>query len=126
MSDHPTSRHAKAKRKDADRSQKLRDKCKKAGIPTTHVLNRALVEGFFYEIARQREAGKAAEDIQISPRKVFRYALRILSAKTNGTNQFDWEATKLALRNRMNRELSTPFRLDILRKLHGVPITDGN
>lgn len=116
MSDHPTSRRAKEKRKDADRSQKLRDKCKEDGVPTTHVLNRALVEGFFYEIAEQHEAGKAAADVQISPQKVFRYALRVLSAKTNGTDQYDWKATALVLRKRLNRELSTPFRLDFLRE----------
>lgn len=124
MTEHHSSRRAKQLKQDAKRSQKLRDENKNAGIPTTHVLNRAVVEGFFYEIARQRKAGTAADDIQILPKRVFRYALRVLSAKTNGTDQYDWEATKLALRNRMNRELSSPFRLDFLPKPRRDDITD--
>lgn len=124
MTEHHTSRRAKRLKQDASRSQKLRDKQKGQGIPTTHQINRALTEGFFYHAVAQQKAGIPFKKIHIPAQRVLVYAVRILTSKTNGASQYDLEATIYAIRRRLARERSTPFRLDFLTTLPRDDITD--
>lgn len=126
MTEHHSSRRANRLKRDAGRSQKLRDKLKEQGIPTTHQINRALTEGFFYQVAAKRNAGIPMKEIHIPAQLVLAYALRILTSKSNGTSQFDQDATFEAIKQRLSRECSTPFRIESLRMLPRDDVTDEN
>lgn len=126
MSEHHSSRRAKRLKQDAGRSQKLRDKNKELGVPTTHQINRALVEGLFYQVAAHRRNGTAFQEIRISPFLAFQYARRILSANTNASDSYGEDEVVRALKERLHRECSTSFRLDCLPKVHRKPDNDGD
>ena len=126
MSEHHSSRRAKRLKQDAGRSQKLRDKNKEMGTPTTHQINRALVEGFFYQVAAHRKAGTEFEEIRISPFIAFQYARRILSANTNASDSYEEDEVIRVLKERLHRECSTSFRFDWLPEVHREPDNDGD
>src|SRR5690554_6927073 len=101
MTEHHSSRRARRLKQDADRSQKLRDKLKDQGVPTTHQINRALAEGFFYYLAAHLNEGTALKDVRVPVQLVLGYALRILTSKTNAASRYDVDATRDALKARI-------------------------
>ncbi|MGV8856750.1 MAG: hypothetical protein ACOH2L_19200 [Devosia sp.] len=110
MAHHSTTR-AETLKGDRERNKKNRDALKDAGAPTTHVLNRALAEGFLYYIDAGRAQGLAVSDIAVSAQDVLVYANAVLIRKTNGTDQYDKEAVRQALRKRIYRKSDSKFRI---------------
>jgi hypothetical protein len=116
MTDHHSSRIARAKSKDRTRQQKRRNKLRASGAPTTHVLNRALAEGLMYQIDVQRARGVQTREIRVSVQHVLAYATAILTAGTNGTDRYACDAVVTAISNRIGQPDSKKFRASSLGK----------
>jgi hypothetical protein len=111
VSEHHSSRRAQGLKKGAVRQQKRRDGLKKAGVPTTHVLNRALAEGMFYHLDAERSKGVPVNEAVISVQDVFVYAGKVLSRRTNGTDQYEVRAVVHAIRARVGKLSGKKFRI---------------
>lgn len=111
MFEHHSSRRARALKKDTARQQKRRDHLKETGTPTTHVLNRALAEGLLYHLDAERAKGVPVNRALISAQDVLVYATRVLSRRTNGTDQYDVRAVQGALRARVGKLSASKFRI---------------
>lgn len=111
MSEFQPSTRVKRKRKDADRQQQRRDTMKVSGTPTTHVLNRAIVEGFMYQLDFARQNGRDMASVRISAQKAFAYATAILTSKTNGASRYELEAVVRAIRKRIGKPDANKFRV---------------
>lgn len=111
MSEYQPSPRVKRKRKDADRQQKRRDTMKVSGAPTTHVLNRAIVEGFMYQLDFARLNGQDLASIRISAHKALAYATAILTSKTNGASRYDVAEVAKAIRKRIGQPDANKFRV---------------
>lgn len=111
MSEHHSSRRARALKQDTARQQKRRDKLKASGVPTTHVLNRAIAEGFLYWLDAERANGVHVSVASVPVQKVLVYAVEVLSRGTNGSDRYDANAVANALRSRIGKKSLTKFRL---------------
>lgn len=111
MSEHHSSRRARALKKDTGRQQKRRDRLKEAGAPTTHVLNRAIAEGLFYWLDAERAKGVKIGMATVSVEKVLGYAGDVLTRKTNATDRYDAEAVAGQIRARIVRSGVSRFRI---------------
>lgn len=104
MIGHHSSRIARAKAKDRDRQQALRDRRKKAGTPGTHTINRAIVRAFLLELKAQRPGHDKIAAVQISAGRVLGHALEYLTAGTHGGNSYSKAEVYKALVNRIRRD----------------------
>jgi hypothetical protein len=111
MPEHHTSRRAHGLKMSAARQQKRRNNLKEIGMPTTHVLNRAIAEGLLYYLEAERVKGVAPNDIRVSVKDVLGYAIKVLSRRTNGTDQYDPRKVKNALQARIAKESPVKFRI---------------
>lgn len=111
MSEHHTSRRARALKKDTGRQQKRRDRLKENGTPTTHVLNRAIAEGLFYYLDAERGKGVKIGLATVSVEKVLGYAGEVLTRKTNATDRYNPEAVARQIRARIVRKGVSKFRI---------------
>jgi hypothetical protein len=111
VTEHHTSRRAKALKKDTARQQKRRDRLKEAGAPTTHVLNRAIAEGLLYRLDAERAKGVTVSKAVISVQEVLVYATAVLTKKTNATDRYDVLAVNKAIRSRIYRVSDSKFRI---------------
>lgn len=116
MTEHHSSRRAQKKRSDSDRQQTFRDRMKATGTPTTHVLDRALVEGLMYQMDLQRARGVDLKEMQIPVQYVFAYATAILTAQTNASDRYNLDAVIAAIRKRIARLNPRKFRLTYIPK----------
>jgi hypothetical protein len=89
---------------------------KASGTPSTHVLNRALVEGLMYQIDLQRVRGVDVEDIEISAQRILAYATSILTAQTDAGDRYNVEAVVGAIRDRIGQPDARKYHLTFLRK----------
>jgi hypothetical protein len=104
MSEHHTSRRARALKKDRTRQQQLRDRKKAAKSPSTHTVNRAIVYALMVEIKAQGGAGLKVVDADVSVANVLRGALAYLSKGTHAANSYSREAVHKALVDRFRRD----------------------
>ncbi|WP_375450604.1 hypothetical protein [uncultured Devosia sp.] len=111
MSEHHSSRRARAMKKDTGRQQKRRDRLKENGTPTTHVLNRAIAEGLFYYLDAERAKGVKIGLATVSVEKVLGYAGEVLTRKTNATDRYNPEAVARQIRARIVRKGVSKFRI---------------
>ena len=111
MTEHHSSRRAKALKKDTGRQQKRRDRLKEAGVPTTHVLNRAIAEGLFYYLDAERAKGVKVGLATVSVEKVLGYAGDVLTRGTNATDRYNPEAVARQIRARIVRKGVSKFRI---------------
>lgn len=111
MSEHHSSRRARALKKDTGRQQKRRDRLKEAGVPTTHVLNRAITEGLFYWLDAERAKGMPVNKAVLSVQDVLVYARQVLSRGTNASDRYDADAVTKALRARVGVQSASKFRI---------------
>lgn len=111
MSEHHSSRRARALKKDTGRQQKRRDRLKEAGVPTTHVLNRAIAEGLFYYLDAERAKGVKVGLANVSVEKVLGYAGEVLTRGTNATDRYNPEAVARQIRARIVRDGVSKFRI---------------
>lgn len=116
MREYQPSPRVVRKRKDVDRQQQRRDRMKATGTPTTHVLDRALVEGLMYQIDLQRVRGADVREMQISAQRVLAYATSILTAETNGSDRYNVESVSEVIRKRIGQPGSSKFRLAHITK----------
>jgi hypothetical protein len=115
MTQYQPSKRVVRKRKDADRQQVRRNGMKASGTPTTHVLNRALVEGLMYQIDAQRARGVAVKDIQIPAQRILAYATSILTAQTNGGDRYEVASVVGTIKERIGRPDARKFRMTGLK-----------
>lgn len=108
---HHSTRRADALKKDRERNKKNRDSLKEVGAPTTHVLNRALAEGFLYHLEAGRAAGASVHEVKVSAQDVLVYATAVLTRKTNGTDHYEVEPVRRALLKRIHRKSDSKFRI---------------
>lgn len=111
MSEYKPSPRVVRKRKDVDRQQVRRDQMKAAGKPTTHVLNRALVEGLMYQIDLHRARGVDVKSMKIPVQHLLAYAASILTTETNGSDRYDVESVVNAIRDRIGEPKASKFRI---------------
>ncbi|MCP8883042.1 hypothetical protein NIM87_05985 [Devosia sp. XJ19-1] len=116
MTQYQPSKRVVRKRKDADRQQVRRNGMKASGTPTTHVLNRAIVEGLMYQIDLQRARGVAVKDMQIPAQRILAYATSILTAQTNGGDRYAVESVVGTIRDRIGQPDARKYHLTFLRK----------
>lgn len=109
MSEHHSTRYANTLKKDRERQKKRRDELKGQGAPTTHVLNRALAEGFFYWLDEARARGVPVNEIKLSAQDVMVYAGRVLIRQTNATDHYNHAAVAEAIRRRVRN--NSKFRM---------------
>lgn len=103
MTEHHSSRRAKRLKKDADRSQKLRDKHKQSRTPTTHTLDRALSYGLMVAAAAQLSKGKPITEISLRLTLVLFEATKRLTAGTHANNRYDRAEVIRALNKRLKK-----------------------
>lgn len=111
MSGYQPSPRVVRKRKDVDRQQVRRDRMKALGMPTTHVLNRAITEGLMYQIDAQRQRGADVKEMKLSVQNVLAYATSILTSGTNGASRYEVDAVAEAIRRRIGQPNGSKFRL---------------
>lgn len=116
MTQYQPSKRVVRKRKDADRQQVRRNGMKASGTPTTHVLNRALVDGLMYQIDAQRARGVAVKDIQIPAQRILAYATSILTAQTNGGDRYEVASVVETIKERIGRPDARKFHMTGLKK----------
>ncbi|MCR6671497.1 hypothetical protein [Devosia ginsengisoli] len=116
MTEYQPSPRVVRKRKDVDRQQVRRNRMKATGTPTTHVLDRALVEGLMYQIDLQRVRGVDVKEMQISAQRVLAYATSILTAGTNGSDHYNVESVAAVIRKRIGQPGASKFRLALIPK----------
>lgn len=112
MTEHHSSRRAREKKKDSDRQQTRRDDLKAYGIPTTHVLDRALVEGLMYQIDLHRRRDVDLKDMRVSVQNIVAYATSILTAGTNASDRYNVESVAETIRKRIGQPKPGKFRLE--------------
>lgn len=108
---HHTTRRADSLKHDRERQKKRRDDLKELGAPTTHILNRALAEGFLYWLDAGRAQGLPIQQINVSSQDVLVYATNVLTRGTNGTDRYDRTAVTDALKKRIRRKSPSKFRI---------------
>ncbi|WIY52057.1 hypothetical protein O9Z70_11265 [Devosia sp. YIM 151766] len=113
MTEHHSSRLAREK-KDSDRQQAHRDDLKASGTPTTHVLNRALVEGLMCQIDLHRKRDVDLKDMKVSVQNIVAYATSILTAGTNASDHYDVESVVGTIRKRIGQPKPGKFRLEYI------------
>lgn len=116
MTQYQPSKRVVRKRKDADRQQVRRNDMKASGTPSTHVLNRALVEGLMYQIDLQRKRGVDLRNMRISAQSILAYATSILTAQTNASDRYDVESVVGTIRDRIGQPDARKYHLTFLRK----------
>ena len=116
MTQYQPSKRVVRKRKDADRQQVRRNDMKASGTPSTHVLNRALVEGLMYQIDLQRKRGVDVRNMRISAQSILAYATSILTAQTNASDRYDVESVVGTIRDRIGQPDARKYHLTFLRK----------
>ncbi len=116
MTKYQPSKRVVRKRKDADRQQVRRNDMKASGTPSTHVLNRALVEGLMYQIDLQRARGVDVQDMKIPAQHILAYATSILTAQTNAGDRYNVEAVIGAIRDRIGQPDARKYHLTFLPK----------
>lgn len=116
MTQYQPSKRVVRKRKDADRQQVRRYDLKASGTPTTHVLNRAIVEGLMYQIDLQRARGVAMKDMQIPVQRVLAYSASILTAQTNAGDRYDVGSVVGTIRDRIGQPDARKYHLTFLKK----------
>ena len=112
MTQHHSSRRAREKKKDIKRQQARRDSLKASGTPTTHVLDRALVEGLMHQIDKKRIQEIDLKDMRVSVQNIVAYATSILTAGTNATDRYNVESVAQAIRKRIGQPKRGKFRLE--------------
>lgn len=112
MTQHHSSRLAREKKKDSNRQQVRRDDLKASGTPTTHVLDRALVEGLMYLIDNQRKQDIEIKDMKVSVQNIVAYATSILTAGTNASDRYNVESVAETIRKRIAQPKPGKFRLE--------------
>ena len=112
MIQHHSSRLAREKKKDSNRQQARRDDLKASGTPTTHVLDRALVEGLMYLIDSQRKQDIELKDMKVSVQNIVAYATSILTAGTNASDRYNVESVAETIRKRIGQPKPGKFRLE--------------
>ena len=103
MTEHHTSRRAKALKKDTARQQKRRDRLKEAGAPTTHVLNRAIAEGLLDCLAVELAKGLTLKSIEVSAQSVLIRARETLTKGNSAITRYQPSEVTKALRGRIAR-----------------------
>lgn len=108
---HHTTTRADTLKKDRERKKEDREEMKEAGIPTTHVLNRAIAEGFFYCLDAGRAQGIPVNEIRVSVQDVTSYATNVLTRHTNGTDRYDEDAVVTTIKKRITNKSDSKFRI---------------
>lgn len=108
MSEHHTSRRARAKNRDRARQQALRDRKKAARAPSTHTIDRAIVRGVMVALKAERARSIRVSDAKISAVGLLNYALDYLTAGTHGGNSYDRHEVHRALLDRVKRDAPAP------------------
>lgn len=106
MTEHHTSRLARAKKKDQNRSQALRDRKKAALAPISHTIDRAIAHGFCAAMgALSLQRLEDTNDIvtKVSIQEVLVGAIRHLTAGTHGGNSYDGNEVSRANLDRVRR-----------------------
>lgn len=104
MTEHHSSKAARARGKDRSRQQALRDRRKAAGAPGTHTLNRAIAHAFLSEVKLQRREGEKLSLVPVSAGRVLARAFQYLTEGTHGGNSYSEKAVHAALVSRVRRD----------------------
>ena len=108
MTEHHSSRIARAKSKDRARQQALRDRRKSVRAPSTHTINRAIAHALMAELKTQRAAGVKAAAASVSVADVLQAALNYLTEGSHGGNSYSHDAVHNALIERIKRDAPKP------------------
>jgi hypothetical protein len=106
MTEHHTSRLARAKKKDQNRSQALRDRKKAALAPTTHTVDRAIAHGFcaaMGPLSLQRLGDTNDIATKVSIQEVLEGAIHHLTDGTHGGNSYNIKEVIRAIEQRIER-----------------------
>lgn len=103
MTEHHSSRRAKALKKDTDRQQKRRDTMKTGGAPATHTVNRAIAEGLLDSFAVELAKGVPLQSVKVSAQSVLIRARETLTKGTSAISRYQRGEVTKALRERITR-----------------------
>ena len=103
MTEHHSSRRAKALKKDTDRQQKRRDTMKAGGAPATHTVNRAIAEGLLDSLAVELANGVPLHAVGVSAESVLVRALESLTKGASAISRYQSDEVTKAFRDRITR-----------------------
>ena len=103
MTEHHSSRRARALDTDRKRQKKRRDAKKATGAPLTHTVNRAIADGLIECVAVELSKGVALQSVMVSAPSVLIRARDILTKGTSAISRYQPDEVTKALRSRIAR-----------------------
>lgn len=103
MTEHHSTRRARALDTDKKRQKKRRVGKKAKGAPLTHTVNRAIAEGLLDSLAVELENGVPLHAVGVSAESVFVRALESLTKGTSAISRYQSDEVTKAFRDRITR-----------------------